>query len=77
MQEVVRHGGCPTKPNLTTPEFVGELPRRSNSVSDKFRLPTIPPILGMKVKQGERVFFFKDTPMNNHINGELSTRPLH
>jgi len=37
--EVVRHGSCPTKPNLTTPEFVGELPCRTNSVSDKFRLP--------------------------------------
>jgi len=39
MQEVVRHGSCPTKPNLTTPEFVGELPCRTNSVSDKVRLP--------------------------------------
>jgi len=37
--EVVRHGSCPTKPNLTTPEFFGELPCRTNSVSDKFRLP--------------------------------------
>jgi len=39
MQEVARHGSCPTKPNLTTPDFVGELPRRTTSVSDEFRLP--------------------------------------
>jgi len=31
MQEVVRHRSCPTKPNLTTPDFVGELPCRTNS----------------------------------------------
>jgi len=31
MQEIVRHGSCPTKPNLTTPEFVGELPCRTKS----------------------------------------------
>jgi len=31
MQEVVRHGSCPTKPNLTTPDFVGELQCRTNS----------------------------------------------
>ena len=29
--EVVRHGSCPTKPNLTILEFVGELPCRTNS----------------------------------------------
>jgi len=34
-------GKCPTKPNLTTPDFVGELPCRTNSVSDKFRLPSV------------------------------------
>jgi len=39
VQEIVRHGSCPTKPNLTTHEFVGELLCRTNSVSDKFRLP--------------------------------------
>ena len=39
--EVVRHGSCPTKPNLTTHEFVGELPCRTTSVSDKFRLSKI------------------------------------
>ena len=35
----VRHGSCPTKPNLTTPDFVGELPCRTTSVPDKLRLP--------------------------------------
>ena len=32
--------------------------------------------MGMKVKQGKRLFFFQDKFINFHINGEFSTRPL-
>ena len=32
----------------------------------------------MKVKREEsNLVIFEDTPMNNHINGELSTRRIH
>jgi len=45
-QEVVRHGRCPTKPNLTTSEIVDQCPFRALSVSNTFlRVP------------GERVLF--------------------
>jgi len=39
MQEVVRHGSYPTKPNLTTPEIFEEFPRRTFSVSNTFLCP--------------------------------------
>jgi len=38
------------------------------------------PVLGMnKVKTGEEcnLVIFKGTPMNNHMNGKLLTRPFH
>jgi len=36
------------------------------------------PVLGMKVKQEERnLVILEDIPINNHINGELSTRHFH
>jgi len=41
MQEVVRHGSRPTKPNLTTPEIVEQFPCRTRSVSNTFLRPGI------------------------------------
>jgi len=34
-----RHGSCPTKPNLTTPEIVEQFPSRTLSVSNTFLCP--------------------------------------
>jgi len=41
MQEVIWHGSCPTKPNLTTPEIVEQFPCRTLSVSNTFLRPHI------------------------------------
>jgi len=34
-------------------------------------------VLGMKVKQGESTFGFKDKPINNHVNEKISSRAVH
>jgi len=30
-----------------------------------------------KTREERKLVIFKDAPMNNHINGKLSTRPFH
>jgi len=63
---------------ITVPICKQQTVRKTVGHSDAFTVKTTPCFRYEGETREERnLVIFKDTPMNNHIKGELSTRPFH